>query len=156
MLRFLVFSDTHGVREPLYYLYKQYPNDGIIHLGDHYEDARWMLMHTDGHPVYAVKGNCDYGCTGPEEQLLELGGVKLLLMHGHRYGVKSGYGGALAEAKRQGANAVLFGHTHRPFMEERDGILMLNPGSLRNPNRDYAIIEIEENRVKGVLLHQYD
>ena len=37
-------------------------------------------------------------------------------------------------------------------MEIRDGILMLNPGSMRNPNREYAIIEIENGTVKGVLL----
>lgn len=156
MLRFLIFSDTHNLREPMRELYARYPNDGIIHLGDHWADARWMLQQTAGHPVYAVKGNCDYGAEGPEDQLLELGGVKLLLMHGHRFGVKSGYGGALAEAKRRGARVVLFGHTHIPFMEEREGILMLNPGSLRNPQREYAILEIEEGKAKGVLLHLYD
>ncbi|MBQ7936468.1 MAG: metallophosphoesterase family protein, partial [Clostridia bacterium] len=61
MLRFLVFSDTHGVREPMQELYNLYPNDGIIHLGDYIADARWMLSRTAGHPVYQVKGNCDYG-----------------------------------------------------------------------------------------------
>ena len=156
MLRFLVFSDTPGVREPMRELYALYPNDGIIHLGDHLEDARWMLARTNGHPVYGVRGNCDFGIQGPDDQLLELGGVKFLLMHGHRFGVKSGYGGALAEAKRRGAEVLLFGHTHFPFMEERDGILMLNPGSLRNPRREYAVIEIENNKAKGALLHQYD
>lgn len=155
MLRFLVFSDTHGLREPMRELYKLYPNDGIIHLGDYIADARWLMDYTGGHPVYQVKGNCDYAAAGPEEQLLELGGVKFLLMHGHRYQVKSGYGGALAEAKRQGAQVLLFGHTHIPFLEERDGILMMNPGSLRNPCREYGIIEIE-GKVKGALLHQYD
>lgn len=156
MLRFLVFADTHGQWEPMIELYKQYPNDGIIHLGDYIADARMAMGYTDGHPVYQVKGNCDFTSQGLEEQLLELGGVKILMMHGHRYQVKSGYGAALAEAKRQGADAVLFGHTHIPFMEERDGILMMNPGSLRNPNREYGIVEIENGRIKGALLHQYD
>lgn len=155
-MRFLIFSDTHGLREPMRDLYKLYPNDGIIHLGDHIDDARWMMHYTAGHPVYQVKGNCDFGAAGPEDQLLELGGVKFLLMHGHRFGVKSGYGGALAEAKRRGADVLLFGHTHLPFLEEREGVLMMNPGSLRNPNRDYGIIEIENGKAKGVLLHQYD
>ncbi len=156
MLRFLIFSDTHGIREPMLELYRRYPNDGIIHLGDHIADARWLLERTNGHPVYRVKGNCDYGATGPEDQLLELGGVKILIMHGHRFGVKSGCGGALAEAKRRGVDVLLFGHTHIPFMEEREGILMMNPGSLRNPNREYGIIEIENAKAKGALLHLYD
>lgn len=156
MLRFLIFADTHGIREPMLELYKQYPNDGIIHLGDYIADARWMLARTDGHPVYQVKGNCDYGANGPEEQLLELGGVKLLIFHGHRYQVKSSYGAALAVAKQAGADAVLFGHTHLPFMEEREGILMMNPGALSSPFRNYGIIEIEDQKVKGALLQQYE
>ncbi len=156
MLRFLIFSDSHGLREPMRELYRRYPNDGIIHLGDHLADAQWMLQRTDGHPVYRVKGNCDFGAEGAEDLLLELGGVRVLMMHGHRFGVKSGYGGALAEAKRCGADVLLFGHTHIPFMEERDGILMMNPGSLRNPQREYGIIEIEEGKAKGALLHLYD
>ena len=156
MLRLLVFSDTHGVRDPMQELYKLYPNDGIIHLGDYIADARWMLKRTNGHPVYAVKGNCDYGASGLEEQLLEIGEVKILIFHGHRYGVKSGYGAALATGKRMGADAVLFGHTHVPFMEAQEGILMMNPGALSSPFRNYGILEIEGKKVKGALLHQYD
>ena len=155
-MRFLVFSDTHGVRTPMQELYNLYPNDGIIHLGDYISDARWMMERTNGHPAYQVKGNCDYGAPGPELQMLELGGVMFLLTHGHRFGVKSGYGSLLAEGKRRGAQAVLFGHTHVPYLEEREGVLMMNPGALRNPGRDYGIIEIENGKVKGALLHQYD
>ena len=87
---------------------------------------------------------------------MEFDGVKLMLVHGHHYGVKSGYGSLLASAKAEGVDAVLFGHTHVPFMEKREGILMLNPGSLRNPDREYAIIEIENGTVKGVLLQHHE
>ena len=155
-MRFLIFSDTHGVRTPMKELYDRYPCDGVIHLGDHIADARWLLERTNGHPVYQVLGNCDIGERGLEHQLLELGGVKFLIMHGHRFGVKSGYGTALAAAKSMGAQVLLFGHTHQPIMERRDGILMLNPGSLRNPDREYAIIEIEDQKAKGVLLQYHE
>ena len=152
MLRYLIFSDSHGKREPMLELYKQYPNDGIIHLGDYIGDARWLLQRTDGHPVYQVRGNCDYGMVGLEEQLLELGGAKLMLCHGHSYGVKGGYGAAIAAAKAKGADALLFGHTHQPYLEEREGILVMNPGSMASPFGQYGIIEIEDGKVKGVLL----
>ena len=155
-MRFLIFSDTHGVRNPMKELYDLYPNDGIIHLGDYIADARWMRKRTNGHPVYHVLGNCDYGEQGPEQQLLELGGVKILIMHGHRYGVKGGYLKAFYAAKEAGAQVLLFGHTHTPYLEQREGILMINPGSLRNPDREYAILEIEENKAKGVLLQYHD
>ena len=135
-------------------LYKQYPNDGIIHLGDYIGDARWLLERTAGHPVYQVRGNCDYGMVGLEEQLLELDGIKLLLCHGHRYSVKSCYGAAIAAAKRMGADALLLGHTHQPYLEEREGLLVMNPGSMASPFGQYGIIEIENQKVKGVLLEK--
>ena len=155
-MRLLIFSDTHGRREPMLALYNTYPNDGIIHLGDYIADARWMRERTNGHPVYAVRGNCDYGDTGPEEQLLQLGGVTLLLMHGHRYRVKDGYEAAFQAAAARGASVLLFGHTHRPFLEKRDGILMMNPGSLHHAAGEYGILEIDGNRAEGALLHQYE
>ena len=155
-MRFLIFSDTHGTRTPMKELYERYPNDGIIHLGDYISDARWMLERTNGHPVYQVVGNCDCGERGPEQQLLELGGVKVLMTHGHRYRVKGGYLEAFYAAKAAGAQVLLFGHTHIPFMERKEGILMLNPGSLRAPGREYAILEIENGQAKGALLQYYE
>jgi len=154
-MRFLVFSDTHGVRDPMQELYHRYPNDGIFHLGDYNQDARWMMGRTNGHPVYQVLGNCDFTAKGLDKQILEFDGIKLMLVHGHRYGVKSGYGSLLASAKAEGVDAVLFGHTHIPFMEKQEGILMMNPGSLRNPDREYGILEIEEGTVKGVLMQYH-
>ncbi len=153
-MRLIVVSDSHGRREPIELLYRQYPNDGIIHLGDHISDARWMRERTQGHPVYGVKGNCDPYDQGPEEFVLELEDQKILICHGHRYGVKSSLGALLAAAKAKGVNGVFFGHTHQPLMERREGLLLLNPGSLKMG--DYAIIEIEEGKLKGVLLNRYE
>ncbi len=154
-MRFLVFSDTHGVREPMFDLYKRYIIDGIIHLGDHIADARWLLAHTDGHPVYQVRGNCDYGDPGPEELIFPLGGLTTWLVHGHRYGVKGGVQALYAAARAKGARIVLFGHTHQPFLQEKDGILMMNPGSFKQVGGDFAVLEIEDGVAKGALL-QYE
>lgn len=153
-MRLIVVSDSHGSREPIERLYRQYPNDGVIHLGDHISDAQWMRERTQGHPVYAVKGNCDSFEEGQEELILELDGKKILICHGHRYGVKSGLGQLLAAAKAKGVDGVFFGHTHQPLMERREGLLVLNPGSLKMG--DYAIIEIEAGKLKGVLLNYYE
>ncbi len=153
-MRLIVVSDSHGRREPIERLYRQYPNDGVIHLGDHISDAQWMRERTQGHPVYAVKGNCDPFEEGQEELILELDGKKILICHGHRYGVKSGLGQLLAAAKAKGVDGVFFGHTHQPLMERREGLLVLNPGSLKMG--DYAIIEIEAGKLKGVLLNYYE
>lgn len=152
-MRLIVFSDTHGFCEPMPKLYKKYLNDGIIHLGDFVADARWMLARTDGHPVYHVRGNCDPGDSGEVEQLLELEGVKVFLTHGHRYHVKSGYDAAIAAARARDAQVLLFGHTHRPLLMEQEGLLIMNPGTLRSG--EYGILEIENGKAKGALLDYY-
>ena len=45
----------------------------------------------------------------------------------------------------------MFGHTHRPYFEEKDGIIILNPGSLSFPRQEgrkgsYMIMELNEDK----------
>ena len=53
-----------------------------------------------------------------------------------------------SEARHRGADVVMFGHTHRPFLEVNDDLVVLNPGSLSYPRQDgrkctYAMMEID-------------
>ena len=56
----------------------------------------------------------------------------------------------LVEAAREkGCNAVFFGHIHVPVLEEEDGVLLVNPGSLAFPRQrgrrpSYAVLETDE------------
>jgi predicted phosphodiesterase len=75
----------------------------------------------------------------PTEQLLPFGKHKILITHGHLFGVKGGLGGLIAHAAELGADIVLFGHTHEPT--ERvipagtvvDGAVLSRPIYLFNP-----------------------
>ena len=77
-----------------------------------------------------------------ETILTELGGVRLFLTHGHLFGVKSGMSRLKLEADRVGADIALFGHTHRPFLEEDGGVWYMNPGAARDGR--YGVIEMKD------------
>ena len=56
--------------------------------------------------------------------------IRFLVTHGHYYGVSMDISGVAEEAKSRDCDAVFFGHTHKPVIEEIDGVLAINPGSL--------------------------
>ena len=65
--------------------------------------------------------------------------------------------------KEVGADIVLFGHTHEPFKEEKNGIILMNPGSIAKPvlrDRCIGFIEIDDegnlkrNELKLVKLYE--
>lgn len=78
------------------------------------------------------------------------GGKKILLCHGHEYGVKSGYLNLQYAAREKGADIVLFGHTHQVFYDQTSQLAMLNPGSIGEPRyygkNSYGILIIENGR----------
>ena len=70
---------------------------------------------------------------------MRLGGVNVLITHGHLQGVKTTLSlRALCGAGRWDAAWCCSGHTHRPTLEERDGILLMNPGTARKGLRGAA------------------
>lgn len=110
--------------------------------------------------IASVRGNCDgfsLACDAPSERLVELLGVKILLMHGHTHGVKDGDTQRLYRyAAARGADILMFGHTHLPFeqSDEIDGkrIYLFNPGSIGKRELfgySYGVLTIKEN---GFLL----
>ena len=72
----------------------------------------------------------------------------MFITHGHAYYVSLDPEYVREEGKARKADIVMFGHTHRPFFEEKDGITVLNPGSLSFPRQEgrkgsYMIMEID-------------
>ena len=58
-----------------------------------------------------------------------------MITHGHMYGVSMGYQRIREEGIERGVDAVMFGHTHRPMLEEDEDLILLNPGSLSYPRQ---------------------
>lgn len=174
----LIFSDSHGrVTGMKQALERQLRKpDVLIHLGDGARDLD--ALDPDGIDVYSVRGNCDlFGSTlygiPPEESVTALGGHTLFLAHGHRYGVKSGYGGILTAAVSRGADIVLFGHTHREYEEVIPAgsviggitlarpLYLFNPGSIgtynENGEKTFGLLTIRDGAVlfsHGKILHE--
>ena len=142
-----VISDSHGAKRRLKQireLCSAYSIDCIIHLGDIVDDAEELRANTSL-PLYNVAGNCDYECFCPREQILTLAGHRILLTHGNQYGVKFGYERLSYAAEEKMAKIALFGHTHRGFAAFVGGVLLINPGALKNG--DWCLLKISEKDV---------
>ena len=146
-MKVLVISDSHGRASSMLSLFKTDNFRAVIFLGDGLRDADRLYEMSGGVPVYRVSGNCDImiGETVLSEQLIELSGKKIFITHGHNYSVKSSTERLFETAKRLGADVSLFGHTHTPFYEKRDGIILANPGSLAAGK--YAVMTIENGEI---------
>ena len=140
-MKLLVFSDSHrslgGMRDAV----EAENPDYVIHLGDLEEDARLLSQEYPQLAVASVPGNCDGFVFSPLQKLVTYGGIRILMSHGHIWGVKGGYGGAIDAARKCDAHIVLFGHTHVPYCQQEDGRWVLNPGSIRDSG-SYGIITI--------------
>ncbi len=156
----LILSDTHG-RDDLIEKVKGLVRPHlIIFCGDGLRD---FDSGTYLSPLYAVRGNCDWSYIphmgDVEDQLtLNADGVKLFVTHGHRYGVKHGLGTIIAQAVRENADAVIFGHTHEPLdiflspenAENNFGISLnkplhlFNPGSLGYSPHSFGTLTIKD------------
>lgn len=124
-----VISDTHNNKSSITRLKESVENvDAIIFLGDGESDLIEITKGFEGE-VYAVRGNCDVSNRNPEEQIIEIKGVRIFMCHGHRYSVKYGYNSIFYRAKELDVDIVLFGHSHLPIIEEQDGLILMNPGS---------------------------
>ena len=116
MKLFLVISDSHGDTVSLRRIVNQYPSiQSIIHLGDYYRDAIRLKEFYPDKEYYMVPGNCDFWSRGSDEKILEIEGLKVLITHGNRYGVKGGLGRLRSRSLRDKLDIALFGHTHIPW-----------------------------------------
>ena len=126
----------------------------ILFLGDGLSDvARLAVRYPDLH-IRAVRGNMDALSLDThaveEEELFSVFGVTVLLMHGHRYGVKGGLGTAKGHALHRGAQVLLYGHTHVAYShyDGENGLYTFNPGSIGHPyagEPSFGILDVLPN-----------
>jgi len=139
-----VISDTHALlrREALAALGG---SDLIIHAGDVGDGAILDRLAAIA-PIFAVRGNVDTGPWAarlPPREIVEAGGRLFYVLHD--------IGEIDLDPPAAGVAAVVCGHSHRPSIEIRDGVLYLNPGSA-GPRRFKLPITLARVRVgEGIL-----
>jgi putative phosphoesterase len=117
-----VISDTHGLVRPAA-IEQLRGSDLIIHCGD-VGDAAVLGALRELAPVRAVRGNNDTGTWAsalPLDDVVEVGAHAFYVIHD--------LGELTLEPAAAGFAAVLSGHSHRPSVETRKGVLFVNPGS---------------------------
>jgi uncharacterized protein len=148
-----VISDTHNFLDP------KIPErlagvDHILHAGD--VGMPWILTELEQvAPVTAVGGNTDdaawrYAPT----QTVELAGRKFFIQHIVR---PEAPGDDLQRRlARERPDAVVFGHTHKPFCETVGGVLYFNPGYAGQPKsgteRSLAILHCDGSGIRAEYL----
>lgn len=121
-MRVGVISDTHGFLRPEA-VAALAGVDRILHAGDVGDAAILAELRTIA-PVTAIRGNIDSmsECARlPATEMVELGGVSFYMLHD----VKE----LDLDPVSAGIRVVVSGHSHKPAMEWRKGVLYLNPGS---------------------------
>ena len=117
-----VISDTHGLLRPEALAALQ-GSDRIIHAGD-IGDPAILDKLAEIAPVTAVRGNVDreaWAKSIAETELLEVDGASIYLLH-----ILENLD---LQPKAAGIQAVIYGHSHVPKQELKDGVLYFNPGS---------------------------
>lgn len=158
-MRIIAYSDTHGRYDRVETLIERTKSNCDLYLfaGDNLRDINNIEILYPGIRLISVPGNCDYNSYAKPIQFAEEAGKKIILTHGHYQDVKYGMDSLERLAKDNGADIVVYGHTHRRAEEYRDGVYYVNPGSLSLPKDglppSYAIIDILSN---GVLISTVD
>ena len=177
-MKVLVISDIHG---SLYYarkieeiVEKENP-DKIILLGDLYYHGPRNDLSQEYNPMevskilnslkdklLVVKGNCDAEVDEmisefkfEEYLLLDINGKKIYFNHGHKYNIEN--------IPYEDFEILIYGHIHQGFIQEKEGYLFANPGSMSLPKggTEHSYLILEEDKlilknVEGTVLQEYN
>lgn len=158
-----VISDTHiptrgRVIPPD--LYDLFEGVGLIlHAGD-LVDEQVLDEFKALAPVEAVAGNMDPVMLQSRLgrlKLIEVGAVKMGLLHGDVSGHKIDYDQILQLFLPEKPQAVVFGHLHQPVEEQHNDTLFFNPGSLIDPRRtpypSCGILHLDGPEIRSEIIY---
>ena len=150
-MKILVFSDSHGNTSRMISAIADHRPSAelIIHLGDGVRDIEYVSSLYPELPVVSIRGNAE--TYSRDRQILDLGGIRIMCIHGHSYGVKEDLTRAAMCAVTDECDLLLFGHTHTPtdkLFTSPDGrqVRLFNPGSVgRGYPPSYGVVCIDKN-----------
>ena len=129
-----VISDTHGLLRPQA-TEAMRGSDRILHAGD-VGAPEILLALGEIAPVSAIRGNVDTDAWArdlPKTEVVEASGVSIYILHDlAQLDLKLG---------AAGFRVVVYGHSHQPKIEEKNGVLYFNPGSA-GPRRFHLPVSV--------------
>lgn len=150
-MKILVLSDSHAGLSFMRYAIGAVKPDAVIHLGDYFDDGQTVAAEYPHLVFHQVGGNCDRFRSyeiRPEVLCYPVCGVKLYMVHGHNHHVKSSLYYLLSDARKNGVQAVVYGHTHNPDChEEEDGLWVMNPGVCGSFGGSVGLIETDSGKI---------
>jgi putative phosphoesterase len=152
-MKVILVSDSHGDRKCLDFLRNTYPDaDAFVHCGD------LEIPASEVKDFICVRGNTDFDHQYPWSRVEEFEGHRVLIVHGNGYLNpldRSDPTALINAAKKEGCDAVFFGHSHVSCDQTVNGIRLLNPGSIRRPKdfsfffRTYMVLDITREEIKA-------
>jgi hypothetical protein len=128
--------------------------DLILHAGDMVGPAVYEYLQS--FPVEAVQGNMDEGALRkvlPGKKILDLGGVKIGLIHG--WGPGSGLENRL-RPEFEGIQCLVYGHSHKAANHRSEGLMFFNPGSASGAGffgkASIGFLHIRDSQLTGEIL----
>ncbi len=145
-MKILFISDSHHHLSLLVKMMEKEKPERVFAMGDYTKDFEELSYLYPEVPFDIVKGNCDFwDFSFLEEKLIILEGKRIFLTHGHLYGVKTNYDSLREISLKMKYDIILFGHTHREFLEIKDQILA-NPGAAQDGK--YGILNLQKEKVE--------
>jgi len=135
-----VISDTHGLLRPEA-VEALRGSDRILHAGDIGAPEILEALAKIA-PVTAIRGNVDaapWARALPETEIIEAGGALIHMLHD--------LGQLDLKPDAAGFRVVIYGHSHQPKMEEKNGVLYFNPGSA-GPRRFHLPVSVGKLMIK--------
>ena len=177
-MKVLIISDKHGsgyYAEKIKEIEEKEKPEEIIILGDLYYHGPRNELSQEYEPMKVAKilnsmkekltvirGNCDAEVDEMISEfqfhdyvLKEINGKKIYFTHGHKYNIE--------KIPYEEFEIMIYGHTHQGFIEEKEGYIFANPGSISLPkcNTEHSYIILEENKiilknVDGKIIKEYE
>ncbi|MCI8617264.1 MAG: phosphodiesterase [Clostridia bacterium] len=177
-MKVLVISDIHGsgyYAEKIKEIDEREKTEKIILLGDLYYHGPRNDLSQEYNPMkvaevlnslknklLVIKGNCDAEVDEmisefdfQDHILMKINGKNIYFTHGHKYNID--------KIPYEEFDMLIYGHIHQGFIEEKEGYIFANPGSISLPkcNTEHSYIILDENkiilkRVDGEILKEYN
>lgn len=163
-----LFSDSHGdvknLKQAADYLVKEAKTDYLVHLGDDYDDAK--ILEKYGLPFIKIPGVFSSYYKDPKIEnrvIKDFDGTKILISHTDKVHANDLPDDLDPEevVSAKLVKAVFYGHTHIPLVDERNGVLFVNPGHLKDEDKrgflpSFAIVEIKDDEIEATVLSLKD